>query len=162
MRGGRAALPGAWSVGWLLVCLASACSDGSPGSPAAAGLEGGAGRVLYLTHCASCHGVEGRGDGAVAEALRDPPTDLTQLWESYGTPLDRERLGQYIDGRRLLDAHGRGEMPIWGDEFFEDLSPDAPGLDPARRGLMDALLNHLEALQSRRQARLRDTARSPA
>jgi mono/diheme cytochrome c family protein len=141
-------------VAGLLVCLGAACSDRPAEPVAVAGVEGGAGRILYLTHCASCHGPEGRGDGVVAGALREPATDLTRLWERYGTPLDRERLEAYIDGRRLLDAHGRDEMPVWGEEFFDDLSPDAPGLDAARRGLMDSLVRHLEGLQSRRRAAL--------
>lgn len=40
------------------------------------------GRVLYPTHCAACHGAEGRGDGPDAKGLSEPPADLTagHLW----------------------------------------------------------------------------------
>ena len=35
------------------------------------------GEALFRTHCASCHGSEGRGDGPAAPALDGPPADLT-------------------------------------------------------------------------------------
>jgi mono/diheme cytochrome c family protein len=36
----------------------------------------GAGKALYETHCASCHGNKGKGDGPEASALPKPPTQL--------------------------------------------------------------------------------------
>lgn len=36
------------------------------------------GEELYLTHCASCHGVGLRGDGPLADALNPPPVDFSQ------------------------------------------------------------------------------------
>ena len=41
-----------------------------------------AGAALYPTHCAICHGADGRGDGPAAAALAEPPADLTaeHLW----------------------------------------------------------------------------------
>jgi putative copper export protein/mono/diheme cytochrome c family protein len=41
------------------------------------------GAALYPGHCASCHGAEGRGDGAAAQGLPEPPADLTagHLWD---------------------------------------------------------------------------------
>ena len=37
------------------------------------------GKQMYTSYCAPCHGVDGRGHGPVAAALRQPPTDLTGL-----------------------------------------------------------------------------------
>jgi len=37
------------------------------------------GRDLFATYCASCHGITGRGNGPVAEELRQSPADLTQF-----------------------------------------------------------------------------------
>ena len=37
----------------------------------------GAGETTYAQSCQSCHGVEGRGDGAAAAGLLPPPADLT-------------------------------------------------------------------------------------
>jgi len=114
--------------------------------------EGGPGRILYLTYCQGCHGVAGRGDGPAAASLRTPPADLSLLWQRYGTPLDRERLAEYIDGRRLIGPHGGREMPVWGREFFED----APSLEPdlvedEKRHLIEVLSAYLETLQTERQ-----------
>jgi len=113
--------------------------------------EGGPGAILYLSYCESCHGVAGRGDGPAAASLRTPPADLTQLWRRYGTPLDREQVAKYIDGRMLAFAHGPREMPIWGDEFFEEAPPTTPGLDDTKRHLIDVLVNYLQRLQSARE-----------
>jgi hypothetical protein len=37
------------------------------------------GRKLFVVYCASCHGEDGRGKGVVAEAMKVPPSDLTQI-----------------------------------------------------------------------------------
>lgn len=36
------------------------------------------GELVYLTHCAKCHGPEGHGDGESAEKLRPPPRDFAR------------------------------------------------------------------------------------
>jgi putative copper resistance protein D len=33
---------------------------------------------IYQQNCMVCHGVQGRGDGPAARAMRPPPADLTQ------------------------------------------------------------------------------------
>jgi mono/diheme cytochrome c family protein len=45
-----------------------------PALPAAADLERGT--ALFATHCATCHGASGRGDGPAAAALTPRPADL--------------------------------------------------------------------------------------
>jgi high-affinity iron transporter len=35
------------------------------------------GKSLFATHCQTCHGVEGRGDGPAGKVLDPPPRDLT-------------------------------------------------------------------------------------
>src|SRR5689334_12018424 len=37
-----------------------------------------AGQLLYVDHCAVCHGASGRGDGSLAAGLAPHPADLTQ------------------------------------------------------------------------------------
>lgn len=136
-----------------LAGLGARCQERADLTTAAApGGEGGPGRVLYLTYCQGCHGPEGKGDGPAAASLRTPPPDLTRLWERYGTPLDRGRLAAYIDGRRLADVHAAREMPVWGDEFFEDAPPMAEGtVEGARRHLIDVLAEYLESIQSKQR-----------
>ena len=145
------------SVATCVLALASCVTgliscDGRTDRPLGAPVgERGPGQILYLTYCQGCHGVGGRGDGAAAASLRTPPTDLTGLWKRYGTPLDRERVAQYIDGRQLLGVHAPGDMPIWGSEFFEDAPPTTPNLERVKRGLIEGLVEYLETLQSEQQ-----------
>jgi mono/diheme cytochrome c family protein len=135
----------------LTVGLA-ACPERTDRTAGAPAREGGPGRILYLTYCQGCHGLAGRGDGPAAASLRTPPADLTRLWERYGTPLDRDRLAEYIDGRRLIGSHGPREMPVWGREFFEDAPSIEPGLiEDERRHLIEVLSAYLETLQTERQ-----------
>jgi mono/diheme cytochrome c family protein len=56
-----------WFVAWLLAAL------GAVPRPAPANEQG---RSLYVRYCASCHGPEGRGDGADAPLLAQPPRNL--------------------------------------------------------------------------------------
>jgi len=137
-----------------LTCAALlACERGSDRTPvAAAAKPAGPGQILYLTYCESCHGVDGSGNGPAAPSLRTPPADLTRLFERYGTPLDRERLAEYVDGRQLMTVHRPQDMPIWGNEFFEDTPADTPNLEAVRRRLVEVLVEHLESLQAERGA----------
>lgn len=134
----------------MAACLA--CEDTAEPSAVIHPGAGTAGRILYLTYCQSCHGVAGRGDGPAAASLRTPPVDLTRLSEDYGLPLDRERLARYIDGRRLFGGHSPRDMPIWGDEFFEEAPPSTPNLENSKQRLFDVLVRYLESIQIERGA----------
>lgn len=48
-----------------------------------------AGQALYLDFCAACHGLQARGDGAMADLLRVVPTDLTGLGAGDAFPILR-------------------------------------------------------------------------
>ena len=76
----------------------------------------GAGRALYLRHCAACHGSDGKGGGPAAEALKAAVPDLTRLPQKDGK-LDTDRLRTFIDGTQAAAAHGTREMPVWGKVF---------------------------------------------
>lgn len=147
--------------GWALACalagiVASALACGSSEAPpeptgvakAERGGSRGPGRILYLTHCESCHGPDARGQGTVASALRTPAPNLTVLWQEYGTPLDRERLAEYIDGRRVFAVYGARGMPIWGEEFFRDVPASTPDVEVLKARLIGVLVEYLETVQT--------------
>lgn len=146
MRGGVVAVA---AVAALVGAVVAACDAPDARPQPTRSDVGGAGRALYLTHCEGCHGVTGAGDGPAAAMLRVAPADLSRLWERYGTPLDRDELAEYIDGRMLSDFHVPREMPIWGDEFFEDAPPGSLSVEVARRRLIEVLIEYLETLQTR-------------
>ena len=76
------------------------------------------GKEMYTAYCAVCHGENGKGGGPAAEALKVPPTDLTQLSKNNGGKFPDMRVVSSIRGETTLPAHGTREMPIWGQLFW--------------------------------------------
>lgn len=110
----RASKPAAW-LGMALAC-ACLLACGTRDAPAPTG------EALYRRHCAACHGESGTGDGPLVESLREPPADLTAIAKREGGRFDEARVMRIIDGRRVVDAHGPREMPVWGAVFSEELA----------------------------------------
>lgn len=75
------------------------------------------GRDLFMRYCATCHGVEARGDGPMASVLILQPTDLTALTNKNDGTFPLARVVMRIDGRDPLVSHG-SPMPLFG-QFFE-------------------------------------------
>lgn len=99
----------------------------------------------YQLYCASCHGVMGRGDGPVADALMRQPSDLTTLSQRNEGIYPRTQVAFIIDGRGDILAHGPREMPVWGEFFGQD---DYGNATPAgARERIEALTDYLEFLQ---------------
>jgi len=107
-----------------------------------------AGRDLYLRHCTSCHGEDGKGQGPVASSLRTPPADLTQIAQRAGGRFDEAAVLAAIDGKRTVAAHGPREMPVWGAVFGDELKgqsyPEYVSLLQSR-----ALMDYLHTLQEK-------------
>jgi len=76
------------------------------------------GRQMYDAYCASCHGQGGKGNGPAAPALKNVPTDLTQLAMRNGGSFPQAHVVQVIKGDLMMVAHGSKEMPIWGPVFL--------------------------------------------
>jgi len=75
------------------------------------------GRADYLVHCASCHGINGEGDGPVAGVLNVKTPNLTLLSVNNRGSFPEKHVFDTIDGSVLVEAHGTRDMPVWG-EFF--------------------------------------------
>ncbi len=82
-----------------------------------AGQEADEGAQLYERHCATCHGLDGDGQGPMAGVLVIQPSDLTALAAREDGAFPVLRVIRRIDGRDPLVAHG-SPMPVYGD-FFE-------------------------------------------
>jgi mono/diheme cytochrome c family protein len=72
------------------------------------------GATLFQTHCASCHGVNGQGNGELVSVLRTLPADLTQLTRKNKGVFPETTLTGLIDGKHDVLAHGPRAMPVWG------------------------------------------------
>lgn len=125
---------------------AAAAPADAPDPEEAAIEESHRGFPYYRQYCASCHGLQADGRGPVAPALRDRPTDLTQLAETYGSPLPKAALVQIIDGRDMARAHGSSDMPVWG-ERLEGETPPGPTKEAARRQTLLLIVEYLQAIQ---------------
>jgi len=100
------------------------------------------GSRLFRTHCASCHGGAGRGNGPLADQLRHAPPDLTKYTARNGGVFPRERVYRIIDGREV-SSHGDREMPVWGDVFTSS------GSTSDVKARIDAIVRYLEGIQER-------------
>lgn len=78
-----------------------------------------AGRALYMTHCASCHGLEADGQGPMAAVLMVQPKALSDLTRTNAGTFPMQRVIERIDGRDPLVSHG-SSMPVYGDFFQGD------------------------------------------
>ena len=90
----------------------------APGTqPSDAAIERVSGSYTYRTHCAACHGADGKGEGPMAENLRFRPPDLTLIAKRNGGQFPTDKVHRIVDGRNPLRGHGGSDMPIWGDAF---------------------------------------------
>lgn len=104
-----------------------------------------AARSLYDRHCAECHGLSHTGPTPVADREHEP-ADLRRLSAKYGTPLDRERLAAYIDGRHGLPAERSADMPVWGEALYDHL-PEGAALEELREGAIALIVEYLQSVQ---------------
>ncbi len=76
------------------------------------------GKEMYTAYCAVCHGIDGKGGGPAASALKVPPTDLTLLRKNNGGKYPALKVSSSIRNESDLPAHGSKEMPVWGTLFW--------------------------------------------
>jgi mono/diheme cytochrome c family protein len=104
------------------------------------------GKTEYQSSCASCHGVDGKGSGPVADALKRKPADLTIIAKENNGVFPFGRIYDIIDGRLEVKSHGVREMPVWG---FRYSPPPAPGFSPAAPYFLDPLYDREPVIRSR-------------
>ena len=104
---------------------------------------------LFRTYCSTCHGLEAKGDGPMADQLRYRPPDLTTLAQRNGGTYPADEVFQLIDGRKPLKGHGGPDMPVWGDSFKNARD----GFDEESvRARIQAIVDYLAGVQARPKA----------
>jgi len=106
----------------VLVALASALWSRAGAVTAPASREIASGRQLYATHCAACHGEQGRGDGPSAAGFATRPSNLTD--GRLMNPLPDAFLVNIIlhgsDKPQGLGSPAWEEMPAYAQELDDD------------------------------------------
>ncbi|MCC1491973.1 cytochrome c [Cognatishimia sp. F0-27] len=111
------------------------------------------GASMFAENCAVCHGVEGAGDGPVAELFAQRPSNLKLIAKENNNVFPFSEIYQSIDGRRDITAHGSTQMPIWGNLLLEEAYPATihPGVsaEDLVQGRILALVYYLQSIQER-------------
>jgi len=108
------------------------------------------GEKYFRRYCASCHGMNGAGDGPVAASLSKSPSNLRLLSDKYGSPLPVAKLADLIDGRDAVRAHGTAEMPVWGERLYALGQGDQGEMGIGE--IIGKIVAYLETIQDRRRA----------
>jgi mono/diheme cytochrome c family protein len=105
------------------------------------------GKHMYERACASCHGVDARGDGPVAPTLKTRPPDLTGLAARNGGTFPRDRVIAVVTGATPIPAHGTAEMPVWRLRFGPTSSGAAAVAALRTRRWLDGMVDYLASIQ---------------
>ena len=103
------------------------------------------GAEMYKAYCASCHGIDGKGNGPASPALKVKLPDLTQLTKNNGGKFPSTHVSNIIIGDSLVAAHGDKEMPVWGPAFLAMDQRDQSVVFLRVRNLT----HHIETLQAK-------------
>ena len=76
------------------------------------------GHEMYKNYCAVCHGMDGKGNGPAAEALKVPTPDLTTLAQKNGGTYPALKVSSVLRGEQMMPSHGSKDMPVWGNLFW--------------------------------------------
>lgn len=101
------------------------------------------GPAMFKTYCATCHGLDGKGTGPAASALKKAPADLTLLKQKNGGKFPSAKVTHILEGADEISAHGSSEMPLWGP-VFHSLTP---GNDAVVKLRIANVTKYLESLQ---------------
>ncbi len=126
-------------IALLVLPLASvSAAQGPPGS-----------KDLYLKYCSSCHGESGNGNGEVSSLLTPKPTDLTQIAKKSGGQFPFMHVMQAIDGTETIRAHGKSQMPVWGEAFRKELPPQSISTQERLRGQLMLITEYIASIQAK-------------
>ena len=103
-----------WHVGAIVLAVGSMAEISAQGgktekSPARSPADAArAGKVLFLSNCARCHGQEGKGNGPDSDHAADLTDDLRTELNTEGVPVE---LGRLRACRRVADDE-RGHVVV--------------------------------------------------
>jgi len=103
------------------------------------------GKEMFVQYCAPCHGIDGKGNGPAASAMKSQPTDLTQLARKHDGKYPANSIASVLKFGGGPSAHGSADMPVWGpllqslDKFH----------DTAVQQRVSNIVSYIETLQAK-------------
>ncbi len=105
------------------------------------------GKQMYVNYCAPCHGVDGKGNGPAAAALKKQPTDLAVLSRNNGGKFPSTHIVSVLQFGTRNPSHGSAEMPMWGPVLGSvNSAPSEPNVRALR---ISNLSRYLQTLQEK-------------
>jgi hypothetical protein len=87
-------------------------------------------KAEYLSHCAECHGLDGKGTGPRASKLKTKPSDLTLFAKKNNGVFPFTQLYSSIDGRYEIESHETDDSRFGVADIphltLDRLRPNAP------------------------------------
>lgn len=103
------------------------------------------GKEMFQAYCAVCHGVDGRGNGPAASALKKAPANLAELTQRNDGKFPELKVIATINGDATVAAHGSRDMPIWGPLFASTISHGSQSDVQMRVSNLTAYIKSLQA-----------------
>jgi mono/diheme cytochrome c family protein len=111
------------------------------------------GEAEFMSSCAACHGIDGKGDGPVSKYLLNVSPDLTFLSKNNSGVFPATYIYDIIEGSADVAVHGGRDMPVWGLRYTDRSlshqgSPASMGeAESYARALILSLVDYLSTLQ---------------
>ena len=106
------------------------------------------GKQMYVSYCASCHGLDGRGHGPAASALKFAPADLSLLRKNNQGVYPGGHIAAVIKFGVEQSAHGSKEMPVWGPAL-QRMDGPGDGMNGKQSLRIANIVNYVETLQAK-------------
>jgi mono/diheme cytochrome c family protein len=104
------------------------------------------GKQMFNNYCAVCHGMDGKGGGPAAAALKSSPPDLAQLTKDNGGKFPETRVYSVLQFGMENPAHGSKDMPVWGPTL-RSLDNGSPVPEMQEHQRLANLTNYLKSMQ---------------
>ena len=103
------------------------------------------GKEMFNSYCAVCHGIDAKGGGPAAAALKTAPADLTLLARKNDGKYPAAHVAASIRGESIMASHGSKDMPMWGP-LFSSISQGHESLVQQR---VANLVDYIQTLQAK-------------
>lgn len=106
------------------------------------------GKQMYVIYCARCHGLDGRGQGPAASALKLAPTDLSSLARNNNGLYPAKHVVTVLKFGTQSSGHGSKAMPAWGPAL-QSIDHSAGGTQDTQALRIANLVKYVETLQAK-------------